>query len=191
MTSLLGRLVRLFSDSVPLEDLFTEAVARLFERRPDLCVAWLKDAKLLPLSRAAREGGVRVNVSSQKWVGALDHQDAASRIDLVIEVLWSPEATAAEGRVVADMVMVESKIGGREGINFQLRRYAEHLHGMADYEGKALLYITRGYDPKDPREILPDASDVRFEQLRWRDFYRFLQRAFGGRLYKHREFPDS
>ncbi len=41
MSSLLGRLVRLFPDSVPLEDLFTETVARLFERRPQLCLAWV------------------------------------------------------------------------------------------------------------------------------------------------------
>ena len=38
MTNLLGRLVRLFPESVPLEDLFTEAVARLFETRPVLCL---------------------------------------------------------------------------------------------------------------------------------------------------------
>ena len=47
MTSLLGRLVRLFPDSVPLEDLFTEAVARLFETRPELCISWLEEAELL------------------------------------------------------------------------------------------------------------------------------------------------
>jgi len=40
-------MLRLFPQSVPLEDLFTEAVARLFERRPELCVAWLRSAGLL------------------------------------------------------------------------------------------------------------------------------------------------
>ena len=40
MASLLGRLLRLFPESVPLEDLFTEAVARLFEMRPRLCLTW-------------------------------------------------------------------------------------------------------------------------------------------------------
>jgi hypothetical protein len=38
VTSLLGKLSLLFPESVRLEDLFTEAVARLFERRPDLCL---------------------------------------------------------------------------------------------------------------------------------------------------------
>lgn len=47
MTSLLGRLLRLFPESIPLEDLFTETVARLFETRPQLCLAWLEAAELL------------------------------------------------------------------------------------------------------------------------------------------------
>lgn len=47
MTSLLGRLLRLFPESVPLEDLFTEAVARLFETRPQLCLEWLNATGLL------------------------------------------------------------------------------------------------------------------------------------------------
>jgi hypothetical protein len=73
------------------------------------------------------------------------------------------------------MVMVESKIGSGEGQD-QLRRYGEHLDEMAGFDGKTLLYVTRGYDPKNPKEILINlSSDVRFEQLRWHDFYRFLQ----------------
>ncbi len=72
------------------------------------------------------------------------------------------------------MVMIESKIGSREGPE-QLRRYAEHLEGMADFSSKALVYITRGYDPKDSSEILSGLSEsMRFKQLRWHDFYRFL-----------------
>ena len=45
---MLGRLLRLFPESVPLDDLFTEAVARLFEARPQLCLAWLGEATYLP-----------------------------------------------------------------------------------------------------------------------------------------------
>lgn len=51
-------------------------------------------------------------------------------------------------------VVIESKIGSKEGSE-QLRRYAEHLNKMADADGKALLYITRVCDPKEPGEILP------------------------------------
>ncbi len=36
-------MVGLFPSVVRLEDLFTEAVARLFERRPDICLGWLEE----------------------------------------------------------------------------------------------------------------------------------------------------
>ena len=71
--------------------------------------------------------------------------------------------------------MIESKIGSGEGQE-QLRRYAEHLDKLTGVDGKALLYITRDYDPKDLGEILTGLDDnTRFKQLRWHDFYRFLQ----------------
>lgn len=70
MTSLLGRLLRLFPESVPLEDLFTEAVARLFETRPQLCLAWLEEIGLL--TRARQE---YVRVTSQRTLVALEHHD--------------------------------------------------------------------------------------------------------------------
>ena len=162
MTSLLSKLARLFPESVPLEDLFTEAVARLFERRPDLCIAWLKGTGLLPPAAAgmADEGYVRVS----------------SRPDLLIEVHRPSPEDPAEREAVADVVLMESKIGSGEG-HEQLRRYAEHLDGMAGFRGKTLLYVTRAYDPKDPGEILAGlAGDVGFKQLRWHDFYHFLQR---------------
>lgn len=57
-----------------------------------------------------------------------------------------------------------------------MRRYAEHLNKMADANGKTLLYVTRSYDPKEPDEILAGLDrNVRFKQLRWHAFYRFLQ----------------
>ncbi len=51
-------MVSLFPESVLLENLFTEAVARLFETRPDVCFAWLKEAGMLSPGHAA--GTVRV-----------------------------------------------------------------------------------------------------------------------------------
>ena len=99
----------------------------------------------------------------------------ASRPDLLIEVYWSPDGILAEDETVADVIMVESKIGSGEGQE-QLRRYAERLEKMTNVGSKSLVYITRGYDPKGPGEILSGLGDnVRFEQLRWHDFYRFLQ----------------
>ena len=178
MTSLLGRMVRLFSGPRRVEDLFTEAVARLFEREPRLCIAWLEEEGLVPprLGTEGKEGHPPVALASQKWLGSLGQQDGASRADLQIEVQRSTPDDSEEGGVVTDVVLMESKIGSREGKE-QLRRYAEHLQNMRGYRSKTLLYITRGYEPKQPGEVGPDVGDVRFEQRRWRDFYRFLQGA--------------
>jgi hypothetical protein len=175
MTSLLGRLLRLFPESVPLEDLFTEAVARLFETRPQLCLAWLEETGLTTPLRVAGAGQEYVRVTSQRTFVALEHHDTDSRPDIMIEVYRSSAEEPIGDGAVADVVMIESKIGSREGPE-QLRRYAEHLDEMTGFSNKALVYITRGYDPKESGEIISSmGDDVRFEQLRWHDFYRFLQ----------------
>lgn len=171
MTSLLGRLIPLFSGQRRTEDLFTEAVARLFERRPELCLAWLEDAGLL--APAVGEERRNVNVATQKPFVALEHHEVASRPDLWIEVR-TPAEDASEGYGVSDVFLVESKIDAVEGEG-QLKRYAEHLDRMTDHHGKTLIYITRAYDPKDEGEVRSSVSGIRFEQLRWHDFYRFLQ----------------
>ncbi len=131
MTSLVGRMLRLFPESVPLEDLFTEAVARLFETRPELCVAWLREVGALPPGREAAGGGARVRTRLQKWLGNLDHREAASRVDLMIEVLWPPEGGAAGSAAPADVVVVESKVGSRPG----RRRAAQALRGAPPRDG--------------------------------------------------------
>ena len=84
MTSLLGWLIPLFSGQRRTEDLFTAAVARLFERRPELCLPWLEDAGLL--APAVGEERRNVNVATQKPFVALEHHEVASRPDLWIEV---------------------------------------------------------------------------------------------------------
>jgi hypothetical protein len=65
VTSLLGRMLRLSPESVPLEDLFTEAVAHLFETGPHLCLAWLEDTGLL-FSGTVGVGEVHVRYSSRR-----------------------------------------------------------------------------------------------------------------------------
>ncbi len=175
MTGLFGRLLPLFSGPRRVEDLFTEAVARLFERRPDVCLGWLGEAGLLPTGRPSTADRARVLVSTQRRLVSLEHHDTASRPDLLIEVHWpASEGPTDDGETVADVVMIESKIGSWEGRN-QLSRYAEHLGAMTGFGGKTLAYVTRAHDPKGRDEILvgPDGT-VRFEQLRWHDFYRFL-----------------
>lgn len=173
MTSLLSRLSKLFPESVPLEDLFTEAIARLFERRPDLGLTWLREEGALPSARTENPGEEIVRVSSQRPFNSLEYHETASRPDLLIEVY----RTSEEDDAAANVVMLESKIGSGEGEG-QLRRYAEHLHNMSGFDNRTLLYVTRGYDPKEPDEIVSGLDDkVRFEQLRWHDFYRFLHQA--------------
>jgi hypothetical protein len=73
------------------------------------------------------------------------------------------------------VVMIESKIGSWEGQE-QLRRYAEHLDRMTGTR-KTLVYITRAYDPKSEEKILAGTRNANFRQLRWRDFYKFLQKS--------------
>lgn len=173
MTSLLGRLIPLFSGQRRTEDLFTEAVARLFERRPELCLAWLEDAGLL--APVVGEDRRNVNVATQKPFVALEHHEVASRPDLWIEVR-TPGEDASEGYGVSDVFLVESKIDAVEGER-QLKRYAEHLDRMTDHHGKTLIYITRAYDPKDEGEVRSSVSGICFEQLRWHDFYNFLRKT--------------
>lgn len=142
MTSLLGRLLRLFPDLVPLEDLFTEAVARLFERKPELCLSWLDGLELT--TSVSREEQRYIRVTTQKSFVALDEHGPRGRPDLIVEVHHADEYTELESSI--GVVMVESKIGSVEGED-QLKRYAEHLNGMSGAR-KTLVYITRNYDPK-------------------------------------------
>ena len=129
-----------------IENLFTEVVAWLFERRPDLCIDWLRENRSDALEHAAGGEEPRVGVRTQKWIGELEHHRSASLLDLLIEARWT--ASESSDSEISNAVLVESKIGSREGER-QLRRLAEHLEQMEGYAKKTLLYITRGYDPKE------------------------------------------
>ncbi len=169
MTSLLGRLLPLFIGARRVEDLFTEAVARLFERRPELCLSWLDELALItPVSGKDQR---YVRVTTQKSFVALDEHGSGSRPDLIVEVHRGIEDAESESSI--EVVMIESKIGSVEGED-QLERYAEHLSDMSGTR-KTLVYITRAYDPKDAEEMRTRTQNVEFRQLRWHDFYRFLQ----------------
>ncbi len=169
MTSLLGKLVRLFSHHRRIEDLFTEAIARLFERQPELCLSWLDELELItPISG---EDQRYIHVITQKPFVALEEHGSGSRPDLIVEVHHAVEDNELNN--LAEVVMIESKIGSIEGGD-QLPRYAAHLSAMSASR-KTLIYITRAYDPKDPDDIEAAAKDIKFRQLRWHDFYKFLQ----------------
>jgi len=170
MTSLLGRLLPLFAGTRRVEDLFTEAVARLFERRPDICLGWLESLDLI--SASGEDWPRHVHVSTQRTFVRLDEHETGSRPDLIVEICCASEDDESEP--YTEIVMFESKIGSVEGED-QLKRYAAHLNGVYGTR-KTLVYITRNYDPKDEKTILASiAENVRFVQLRWHNFYRFLQ----------------
>ena len=176
MTGLLGRLLPLFTGPRRVEDLFTEAVARLFVRKPDLCLGWMEKAGLLPSGPYPALGKARVRVFTQKRLASLEHHDTDSRFDLLIEVYRTAPEGADEAETVVDAVMVESKIGSGEGKE-QLRRYAEHLGAMKGYCGRTLAYVTRAHDPKVKDKVLDGlGGTVCFKQLRWHEFYRFLEK---------------
>ncbi len=168
MTSLLGRLLPLFTGAWRVEDLFTETVAHLFERRPDICLGWLDSLALItPVSEEDRR---YIRATTQKSFVALEEHGRGSRPDLIVEV-HHPVADELESS--PDLVMIESKISSWEGQD-QLKRYAEHLDKMTGMK-RTLVYMTRAYDPKNREEILAETRSVEFCQLRWHDFYNFLQ----------------
>lgn len=123
--SLFGRLLPLFVGARRVEDLFTEAVARLFERRPGLCLSWLDDLDLI--TPVSGENQRYIRITTQRSFMALDEHGSGSRPDLIVEVHHAGEDAELESP--KDVVMIESKIGTWEGPE-QLRRYAEHLNEM-------------------------------------------------------------
>lgn len=169
MPSLFARMVTLFPYSVRLEDLFTEVLSRLFERRPQLCLAWLEEFDLISPGVEGEQRHVRVD-TQESFVRLEDHE-MGTRPDMLLKIHRSPENDEAEGSI--ECVLFESKIGSSEGRS-QLKRYAGHLAGMRG-DRKTLVYITRAYDPKEPEEVLEATLGVRFRQMRWHDFYKFLQ----------------
>jgi len=170
--SLFSRLLNLNTGNIPQEDFFTELVAYLFETNKEVLYAWLKDLNLFDTSAYSD-----THISTQRWFEPLDGHPSASRLDFVIELVDDSNC---------DIIFIESKIGSPEGIESkinsedgypQLQKYAEILHGLPNFRHKFLLYITRDFEPKDKASIFKDIpeSTVQFKQLRWHQFYRFLE----------------
>jgi hypothetical protein len=161
---LFSRLLKLHSlhpGTTPVEDFFTEIVAHLFSMSREALFSWIEHLSLLDTSRYTA-----VHVSTQSGFDPLGHHSVGTRFDILIEL--------SDGSC-SDWIAVESKISAREGPD-QLRRYAEMLAAKEDIRERILLYITRDYDPKDESSVLQGLeSTVRFKQLRWYEFYIFLQ----------------
>jgi hypothetical protein len=159
---LFSRLLNLNTGNIPLENFFTEIVAYLFRENKEILYNWLEYSNLLDTSTC-----LDAYISTQRSFDALDVHFAGSRPDIVIELVYETHR---------DIIFIESKIGSQEGKD-QLLKYADILHNFSDFRSKILIYITRDFEPKNESNILKEISNntVRFKQLRWYQFHRFLE----------------
>ncbi|BAY15164.1 hypothetical protein NIES21_09790 [Anabaenopsis circularis NIES-21] len=161
--SLFTNLLNLHSGSKPLEDFFTEIVAYFFSIHQDLLIAWLQQNLII-----GDKSYSRITITTQKEHQGLESHTADSRFDILIEL---------SNGLDTDVIIIESKIGSTDGNN-ALKRYVEILSSLPNVNQRILLYITRNYDPQE--EIKTFASKqkttVNFHQLRWYQFYSFLDK---------------
>lgn len=159
--ALFSRLLKLNTGNIPLEDFFTEIVAHLLESSQELLFSWFKYFHVFD-----EYDYENASVSTQLTFASLEQHSTESRPDIVIELVSATKT---------DILFIESKIASQEGVD-QLERYAEILDSLSAYRNKALLYITRDFDPKDEQGIFKQisTSGVKFKQLRWYEFYQFL-----------------
>ncbi len=159
---LFSNLLSLYSSRVPEEDFFTEVVGWLLDKNRDILFSWLKESLNIETHYS------HYLVNTQVRFDKLESHITASRPDLMI-TLHDDEGT--------DYVMIESKLGSREGHD-QLPRYADQLaERFPDGRNKYLVYFTRNYDPKDVKSVTNKLKpDVIFKQFRWHEFYSFLQK---------------
>ncbi|NMF86032.1 PD-(D/E)XK nuclease family protein [Nodosilinea sp. P-1105] len=158
--ALFKQLLRLHKGNVPLEDFFTEIVAYFLSENRDILFSWLEYSHILESGNYAG-----ANIATQKTYKHPIRGDE-KRPDIVIKL------SNGESH---DLIFIESKVGSSEGYN-QLSDYAEILNSLPGYRHKALIYITRDFDPKEEAKILENipVSPVKFSQLRWHQFYQFL-----------------
>jgi hypothetical protein len=164
--SLFINLLNLHSASKPLEDFFTEIVAYFFSLNNDILIDWLKHHSIISDNNYSS-----IKVSTQQEHQALENHTEDSRLDIVVELSTG---------LNTDIIFIESKIGSTEGWG-QLKKYADILSKLPNVRHRILIYITSDYDLKqDIKQYCLDLSlKVNFFQLRWFQFYSFLEkRAF-------------
>ena len=160
--NLFSNLLALHPSHVPEEDFFTEVIAWLLDKNPDILLAWLKTCLKIDSSYPFS------SVVTQATFAKLEGHDRNSRPDILI--------TLSEGEE-SEVIVVESKVGSYEGYE-QLPRYAEQLEASyPNAKKRHLVYITREYDPKEAGVITRRVkNEVVFHQLRWHEFYSFLRK---------------
>ena len=156
---LFSNLLKLHAQPVPKENFFTEVVAWMFAAYPELLYAWVKECLEIDEQYHQSIVETQVDFEASKTYG----QDCKPDILITLK-------TGASH----DLLMIESKVSSKEGPD-QLLRYAEQLT-LAEGSNRYLVYITRDYEPKDAELIKKKYPSVRFFQLRWYQFYQFLER---------------
>ncbi|WP_341525180.1 PD-(D/E)XK nuclease family protein [Nostoc sp. UHCC 0302] len=161
--SLFTNLLNLHSANKPLEDFFTEIVAYFLSLNNDILLSWLKYHSII-----SDNSYYSINISIQKAYQALPNHTEDSRFDIVVELSTGFNT---------DVIIIESKIGSKDGNN-ALKKYTELLSSLPNARQRTLIYITRDYDPKEKIKdfcinLLPK---VNFFQLRWYQFYSFLEK---------------
>ena len=157
MTSVFGRLFkyRPREKRLPEEDFFTEALAGVLQKTPDVCakfVEWLighNDYKV-----EIKEA----DIYTQKPV-------SEGRLDIYID------ARSVDGQ--RHVVGVENKISAKEGGN-QLERYLKHLGTESDAATRTLVYVTFSA-PNPSLEKKP--NNVTFNHLKWFQVYDWLKES--------------
>ncbi|MEH1902413.1 MAG: PD-(D/E)XK nuclease family protein [Nostoc sp.] len=175
--SLFTNLLNLHSAIKPREDFFTEIVAYFLSLNNDILLDWLKHHSII-----SDDNYSSINISTQQEHKGLESHTEDSRLDIAVELSTG---------LNTDVIFIESKIGAKDGNN-ALRKYADILSNLPNVRHRILIYITRDYDPKDELKqydydqkpaikeyCLELSPKINFFQLRWYQFYSFLEkRAF-------------
>ena len=156
MTSIFSRLFkyRPRENRLPQEDFFTEALAGVLQKTPDVCTKFVK--WLIGYEAEITEA----DIDTQKLVDG-------GRLDIYIA------ARSADGQRQRHVVGVENKISAKEGER-QLERYSDYLGSENDTATRTLVYITRVSEP-NPFESKPD--NVTFKHLKWFQVYDWLKES--------------
>ena len=157
MTSVFGRLFkyRPSENRLPEEDFFTEALAGVLQKTPEVRT---KFVKWLIEHNDNKVEITEANIYTQKQV-------SGGRLDIYIN------AVSADGQ--RHVVAVENKIGAEEGGN-QLQRYLEHLDSENDAATRTLVYITLSSEPP-PLKL--EQNNVTFNHLKWFQVYNWLKES--------------
>ena len=140
---------------MPEEDFFTEALAGVLQKTPDVrtkFVEWL-------IGHDGYKVGIKeADIYTQKQV-------SGGRLDIYIDA-WSVDGQR-------HVVGVENKISAKEG-GRQIERYLKCLGSENDAATRTLVYITLVSEPK-PFESKP--NNVTFNHLKWFQVYGWLKES--------------